>query len=150
MMNERYVFYVTKDEFQRVLKGLFVVVCPCLQGPESLLFIIYVIVSGRRGLAPGILFNMLRLEELKPWENSVWPGTSRTARKSIYGYVGDKRNTRKNEDPLWKERGDVMTWQRLRYSMAFLPSSPPGSAPATLPELQKAKAGTGRLKNHPL
>lgn len=30
-----------------------------LPGPESLLFIIYVTIPGRRGLAAGILFNML-------------------------------------------------------------------------------------------
>lgn len=40
------------------------------------------------------------------------------------------------------------TWQWLRYSLNFLPPSPPGSIPATPPELQKAKVGTGRLKNH--
>ena len=31
-------------------------------------------------------------------------------KKSFYGYVGDKRKTRENVDPLWKETGDLVTW----------------------------------------
>jgi len=40
-------------------------------------------------------------------------------------------------------------WRRLRYSMTFLPQSSPASAPAELPKSQKAKTGTGRMKNRP-
>ncbi|GAB0202677.1 hypothetical protein GRJ2_002733300 [Grus japonensis] len=64
--------------------------------------------------------------------------------------VSDKRKTRGNVGPLWKEVRLPGIRRRLRYSMTFLPQSSPASALATPPKLQKAKAGTGRMKNHPL
>ncbi|KAJ7428463.1 hypothetical protein BTVI_00522 [Pitangus sulphuratus] len=30
-------------------------------------------------------------------------------KKSFYRYIGDKRNTRENVDPLWKRTGDLVT-----------------------------------------
>jgi len=41
-------------------------------------------------------------------------------------------------------------WRKLRYSTPSLPQPSLPSAPAIRPKLQKAKAGTGRMKNHPL
>jgi len=40
--------------------------------------------------------------------------------------------------------------RRLACSMTFLPQSSPETAPATLPKLKEAQAGTGRMKNHQL
>lgn len=37
-------------------------------------------------------------------------------------------------------------WRRLRYLKTFLPQSSLTDAPATMPKLWKAKAGTGRRK----
>ncbi|KAM9608247.1 uncharacterized protein ACIBXB_000772 [Morphnus guianensis] len=73
-------------------------------------------------------------------------------KKSFYRYIGEKRKTRKNVGPFKKEMGDWLpvTWRRLRYSMTFLPQSSPTITPATLPKMQKAKSGTGRMKKLPL
>lgn len=71
-------------------------------------------------------------------------------KKSFCRYVDDKRNTRNNEDPLWKERGDLITLDTAKAEVLndFLPVST-RSAPATLLKLQKGKAGPERLKSHP-
>ena len=31
-------------------------------------------------------------------------------KKSFYRHVGDKRKTKENVGPLWKEKGDLVTW----------------------------------------
>jgi len=41
-------------------------------------------------------------------------------------------------------------WRKLRCLATFLPQSSKASALATRPKLQKAKVGTGRIKNLPL
>jgi len=41
-------------------------------------------------------------------------------------------------------------WRRLRYSMTSSPQSSLAGASATLSKSQKAKAGTGSMKNCPL
>lgn len=41
-------------------------------------------------------------------------------------------------------------WRRLRYPMPLFPQYSPTRAPATVPKLQKAKAGTRRMKDHML
>jgi len=54
---------------------------------------------------------------------------------------------------LWKEMGDLVTWDMEKVEVLnnfFLPRSSTVSAPATLPKSQKAKAGPGKMKNHPL
>ena len=70
-------------------------------------------------------------------------------KKSFYRYIGDKRKIRETMGSLQKKQETWLprTWRRLRYSATVLPQSSPTSAPATLPKKQKAKAGTGRMKN---
>jgi len=36
---------------------------------------------------------------------------SKATKKSFYRYVSDKRKTRENVGPLWKEMGDLVTWE---------------------------------------
>ncbi|GAB0204561.1 hypothetical protein GRJ2_002921700 [Grus japonensis] len=73
-------------------------------------------------------------------------------KKSFYKYVSEKRRTRENMGTLQNEMEDLVTrtWRRLRYSTTTLPQSSPASAQAAQPKSHKAKAGTGRMKNHPL
>jgi len=54
--------------------------------------------------------------------------------------------------PLWKETGHLVTWdiEKAEVLSDFSASVFTASAPVTLPKSQKAKAGTGRMKNHPL
>jgi len=54
--------------------------------------------------------------------------------------------------PFWKEMGDLVTWdmENVEALNDFFAQSSPASAPATSPKPQKAKVGTGRMKNHPL
>jgi len=48
--------------------------------------------------------------------------------------------------------GDLVTWdmENVEALNDFFAQSSPASAPATSPKPQKAKVGTGRMKNHPL
>ena len=71
---------------------------------------------------------------------------------SFYRYIDDKRKTRENVGPLSKEVGDLVTqdMQKAEVLNDFLPQSSPASAPATPPKSQKAKAGSGTMKNYPL
>jgi len=73
-------------------------------------------------------------------------------KKAFYRYAGDRRQTRENVGPLQKEAGDLVTWdvEKAEVLNDFLPQSSTASTLATPPKLQKAKAGTGRMKNHPL
>ena len=57
----------------------------------------------------------------------------------MWALSGSKRET-------WLPR----IWKRLMYSINLLHRSSLASAPATLPKSQQAKAGTGKMKNHPL
>ncbi|KAK4823706.1 hypothetical protein QYF61_005772 [Mycteria americana] len=43
-------------------------------------------------------------------------------KKSFYRYVGDKRKTRENVGPLWKETGDLVTWD-MEKAESSLPSA---------------------------
>ncbi|GAB0192671.1 hypothetical protein GRJ2_001732400 [Grus japonensis] len=74
-------------------------------------------------------------------------------KKRFYRYVSDKRKMRKNGGPLQNDTGDLVTRAmekaKLLNDFFFLPQSSLASALATLPKL-KAKAGTGRMENHPL
>jgi len=74
---------------------------------------------------------------------------------SFYGYISDKKKTKENVGPLWKETRDLFTQDMekvevLNDSMTLLPQSSRTSAPAAPPKSQMAKAGTGRTKNRPL
>lgn len=71
-------------------------------------------------------------------------------KKGFYKYVSDKRNTRENMDPLQKETGDLVTrdMEKAEVLNDFFAPFFTGIAPATPSKSQKAKAGTGREKNH--
>ncbi|GAB0176076.1 hypothetical protein GRJ2_000072800 [Grus japonensis] len=73
-------------------------------------------------------------------------------KKSFYKYVSDKRKTRENMGPLQKETGDLVTqdMEKAEVLNEFFAQSSLTSARATPPKPQKAKAGTGRMKNCPL
>lgn len=73
-------------------------------------------------------------------------------KKTFYRDAGDKGKTRENVALSRRKRETwlVRTWRRLRSSRAFLPWSLLASAPAMLFKYQKAKEGTGRMKNHQL
>ncbi|PKU42805.1 hypothetical protein llap_6884 [Limosa lapponica baueri] len=70
-------------------------------------------------------------------------------KKRFYRCVGDKRKTRENVGLLWKETGDLVTHgmekaEVLNDFFAFVVS---GNDPShTPPKLQKAKAGSGRIR----
>ncbi|GAB0183606.1 mitochondrial enolase superfamily member 1 [Grus japonensis] len=73
-------------------------------------------------------------------------------KKSLYRYVSDKRKMGENVGPLWKETRDLVTWDmekaevlKDRFTSIFT-----GKCSTTPPQSQKAKARTGRMKNHPL
>jgi len=71
---------------------------------------------------------------------------------SFCRYVSDKRKARKNVGPLWKEMGDLVTrnMEKTEILNDFFASVFAGKSSSTPPKSQKAKAGTGRMKNHPL
>ena len=73
-------------------------------------------------------------------------------KKILHRYVSDKRKTRENVEPLPYEMGDLVTWDKEKTEVLnnFLPQSSLASALATPPKSQKAKAGTGTMKNQPL
>ena len=64
--------------------------------------------------------------------------------KSFYRCINDKRKTRENVGPLWKETGDLVTWDMEKAEV--LNEDSLASAPATPPKSQKAKAETERMK----
>jgi len=35
---------------------------------------------------------------------------NKRSKKSLYRYIGNKRRTRENEGPLWKQTGELVTW----------------------------------------
>ena len=75
-------------------------------------------------------------------------------RKNFYRYIGNKRKTRENVGPLQKETGDLVTWdmEKAEVLNGFFGLSlhQQGLQPDTPPKTQKAKAGTGGMKNCPL
>jgi len=62
--------------------------------------------------------------------------------------VSDRSKTRENVGPLWKEAGDLATRnvEKAEVLNDFFASV----FNSKCSNLQKAKAGTGRIKNHPL
>lgn len=46
-------------------------------------------------------------------------------KKNFYRYISEKRKTRENMDPLWKEWKNYLPrmWRKLGYSTTFVPSS---------------------------
>jgi len=74
-------------------------------------------------------------------------------KQSFHRYVRDKRKTRENEGRLWKEMGDLVTQDKEKAEVFynfFASVFTSKCSSHTAPKLQKAKAGTGRKKNHPL
>jgi len=73
-------------------------------------------------------------------------------KEAFYIYVNDRRKTA----IMWALSGRKLEtwlpsmWRKLKCLMTFLPQSSTANALATPSELQKAKAGTGRMKNRPM
>jgi len=64
-------------------------------------------------------------------------------------YVYDKRKSRENVGPLWKEMAELLTGgiEKAEVLDDILPQSSLTSAPATPLKTQQAKAWTRRMKN---
>jgi len=73
-------------------------------------------------------------------------------KKACCRYVSERRKPGESVGPLWKEAGDVVTWVVVKAEVLndFFACLLTATALATLPKLQKAKAGTGRTKHRPL
>lgn len=66
-----------------------------------------------------------KVRKVKAWIGLNLFREVKSNRKNFYRYISEKRKTRENMDPPWKEWKIYLTrtWRKLRYSTTFVPLS---------------------------
>jgi len=73
-------------------------------------------------------------------------------KKSLYRYVSDKRKTRENVGLLWKEMGDLVTWdiEKAEVHNDFFGSIFTGKCSSRTAQVTDSKGRDCEMKNCPL